>query len=98
MEFDSETLEIIEKAAYVGFDVDAVAHLIGITPEAFELLFINQSHPGVIAYHKGFYQAEFDLRTAEMSSALSGSQPAQEGMKKHLLKAASKLKEVKGNG
>jgi hypothetical protein len=98
MEFTTEILEVIEKAANVGFDVDAVAHLIEMNPEDFEVLFINPSHPAVIAYNKGFYQAEFDLRTAEMASALSGSQPAQEGMKKHLLKAAAKLKEVKGNG
>lgn len=93
MELSEEALIIIEKAAYVGFEVEEVAHLIEVGSNWLELLFAhNPDHPAVKAYKKGLYQAEFDLREAEMNSALSGSQPAQEGMKKHLKKASNKFK------
>lgn len=95
MEINSEALASIEKAAYYGFEINEVADLIGIQKESFELLFVREeNHPAVKAYQKGLYQAEFDLREAEMNSALSGSQPAQEGMKKHIKKASNKLKEI----
>jgi len=95
METSEEMLTIVEKAAYVGFEVVEVAALIEVGSNYLELLFAHKpDHAIVKAYKKGLYQAEFDLREAEMNSALSGSQPAQEGMKKHLRKASNKLKEI----
>jgi hypothetical protein len=95
MDLSEEALVVIEKAAYLGFEVEEVAHLIEVGSNWLELLFANKpDHPAVKAYKKGLYQAEFDLRQAEMNSALSGSQPAQEGMKKHLKKASTKFKEM----
>ena len=96
--YSAEQLAQIEEAAYRGFEIKEVAHLMGINPEIFELYFIQSNQSVTRAYLKGLYQAEYDIREAEMNSALSGSQPAQEGVKKNLKRASIKLKEIIGNG
>lgn len=86
-----ETLSIIEKSAYKGFTVKEVAHIIGVIPSDFELLFSNETNAQVIAYKKGLYQAQADLRTQIMNSAISGSSPAQNEMKQYLKNASASL-------
>lgn len=84
-------LETIEQSAYKGFTIKEVAHIIGKDPKEFELLFSNENDAMVIAYKKGLYQAQADLRAQTMQSALSGSSPAQSEMKKYLDNAAINL-------
>lgn len=91
MEISPEMLQEIEQSASIGFDVIETAKLIGVPPSEFELLFVNDAHPAVIAYNKGLYQAECDLRSALMASALSGSTPAQVMMQGILKKTRNKL-------
>lgn len=86
-----ETLSIIEKSAYNGFTVIEVAHIIGVIPSDFEMLFTDETNVQVIAYKKGLYQAQADLRNQIMNSALSGSSPAQTEMKQYLNKASANL-------
>ena len=97
MQISDEQLQAITDAAYKGFKVEQVAHLIGVPKEDFTFLFSDESHPAVIAYLKGVYQMQSDLRTAVMSSALSGSSPAQAEMKKHLDDAIASLKFYNGH-
>lgn len=84
MQLTPEQLQAIEAAAYKGFEVRQVAHIIGVPATDFELLFTQENHPAVIYYMKGVYQAQSDLREAVINSAISGSSPAQAEMKKHL--------------
>ena len=84
-------LETVEASAYKGFAIKEVAHIIGRAPKEFELLFSNENDELVIAYKKGLYQAQADLRSQTMQSALSGSSPAQSEMKKYLDNAAINL-------
>ena len=84
-------LEMIEASAYKGFTIKEVAHIIGKPPKEFELLFSDENIDFVIAYKKGLYQAQADLRAQTMQSALSGSSPAQSEMKKYLNNAAINL-------
>lgn len=81
-------LETIEQSAYKGFTIKEVAHIIGKAPKEFELLFSNEDDDMVLAYKKGLYQAQADLRAQTMQRALSGSSPAQSEMKKYLDNAA----------
>jgi hypothetical protein len=92
MEISESLLTEIEKAASIGFDVRETAMLVGLIPSEFELLFADESHPVVLSYNKGLYQAECSLRSAMMTSALSGSTPAQVMMNGILNKTKSKLK------
>jgi hypothetical protein len=85
------TLEMIEASAYKGFTIKETAHIIGKAPKEFELLFSDENIDYVIAYKKGLYQAQADLRAQIMQSALSGSSPAQSEMKKYLDNAAINL-------
>lgn len=84
-------LEIIEQSAYKGFTIKEVAHIIGAVPDVFEELFSDESNEQVIAYKKGLYQAQADLRGQIMNSALSGSSPAQAEMKGYLKNAGANL-------
>lgn len=86
-----DKIELIEASAYKGFTIKQVAHIIGIAPSEFELLFTIDTNPEVIAYMKGLYQAQADLRGQIMQSAMSGSSPAQTEMKGYLNKAESDL-------
>lgn len=92
MEISESQLVEIEQAASIGFDVRETAMLVGLIPSEFELLFVDESHPAVICYNKGLYQAECSLRSAMMASALSGSTPAQVMMNGILNKTKNKLK------
>lgn len=85
------TLETIEASAYKGFTIKEVAHIIGAIPSEFELLFAEEDKPEVIAYKKGLYQAQADLRGQIMQSAMSGSSPAQAEMKQFLKNAEASL-------
>lgn len=86
-----DKLELIEASAYKGFTIKEVAHIIGVAPGEFELQFTDEKHVEVIAYMKGLYQAQADLRAQIMQSAVSGSSPAQTEMKGYLNKAESEL-------
>lgn len=92
MQLTPEELANIEQCAYKGFEIRQVAHLIGKPATAFEILFDDESHPAVLAYMKGLYQAQSDLRDAVISSAISGSSPAQAEMRKNLEAAMATLK------
>lgn len=92
MQLTEEHLAGITDAAYKGFEVRQVAHLLGVPASQFELLFTDESHPATLAYMKGLYQAQSDLRDAVISSAISGSSPAQAEMKKHLDAALASFK------
>jgi hypothetical protein len=97
MQLTDEQLQAITDAAYKGFTVEQVAHLIGVSRKDFTFLFSDDSQAVVIAYLKGVYQMQSDLRTAIISSAISGSSPAQAEMKKHLDAAIASLKFYNGN-
>lgn len=86
-----DKLELIEASAYKGFTIKEVAHIIGVAPSEFELLFTDETATEVIAYKKGLYQAQADLRGQIMQSAISGSSPAQSEMNKYLKNAANEL-------
>jgi hypothetical protein len=92
MQLTDEEISSVEAAAYKGFEVSQVAHLLGKPADDFELLFTQENNPAVIAYMKGLYQAQSDLREAVINSAISGSSPAQAEMKKHLDGAMASLK------
>ena len=92
MQLTPEELENIYQAAYKGFEVRQVAHLIGKSAIEFELLFEDEKHPAAISYMKGLYQAQSDLRDAVVSSAISVSSPAQAEMRKNLELAMISLK------
>lgn len=96
MQFTPEELDHIEKAAYKGFEVRQVAHLIGKPATAFSMLFNDEAHPAVISYMKGLYQSISDLRQAVIDSAISGSSPAQSEMRKNLEAAVNSLKLITG--
>lgn len=87
-----EELQQITDAAYRAFEPKEVAHLLGKPPAEFLQLFMDESHPAVIAYFKGIYQVQSNLRAALIDSALSGSSPAQTELKKHIEKANTELK------
>ena len=88
---DNNILETIEASAYKGFTIKEVAHIIGAAPSEFEQLFTDETNEQVIAYKKGLYQAQADLRGQIMNSALSGSSPAQAEMTKYLKNASANL-------
>lgn len=92
MNLDNTQIEAIELAAYKGFEVQQVAHLLGVPASDFELLFTIENHPATLAYMKGIYTAQSDLRQAIIDSAISGSSPAQAEMKKHLDAAINSFK------
>ncbi|MCK6611557.1 MAG: hypothetical protein L6Q78_11015 [Bacteroidia bacterium] len=85
-------LQQITDAAYRAFEPREVAHLLGKPASEFTKLFYDESHPAVIAYLKGIYQVQSNLRAALIDSALSGSSPAQNELKKHIDKAYTELK------
>lgn len=96
MQLTNEELACIEDAAYKGFEIKQVAHLLGKPVQDFELLFTEENHPAALSYMKGIYQAQSDLRAAVIQSAISGSSPAQAEMKKHLEGAMASLNILMG--
>lgn len=73
---NKETLDEIENFGKLAFTPEQVAIIVGVSPEAMKKEIEDKAGEMYMAYYRGVFKREGELRTVLMDQALSGSTPA----------------------